>query len=460
MHGRLRFFHGMTVKSTQVTANKDAPQMEQSIGTLLIVDDEPNILSSLRRLFRPAGYRVLTAESGAEGLQILAVERVDLVISDMRMPEMNGAQFLERVYEMTPETIRILLSGQADIDAVVEAINKGKIYRYVAKPWEESDILLCVRHALELQNLEREKRRLQVLTGHQNARLRELNANLEDKVHERTAELKQAVADLEDTLGKLKKSFLTSVRVFSNLIELREPGLAGHSKRVADLARTLAQKMQLSESEVQDVFLAGLLHDIGKIGLSDKLLARPWSGLADEERVEFAKHAIKGELSLMALEQLQEAAKLIRSHHERFDGSGYPDRLIGTQIPLGARVLAVANDFDAAQIGSLTAKHLNADEALAMIRSGKGRRYDPTVVDMLIHVAGSPVKPVGQRDLTVKASQLTVGMVLSRDLITREGVLLLSKDYVLNQRFITKIQSFERADGQPLHIYIQANEGT
>lgn len=450
----------MTNEPEQLDGDDSPLDAESALsGTLLFVDDEPNILSALRRLFRPSGYRVLTAESGAEGLAIFEKERVDLVISDMRMPNMNGAQFLERVVEIAPDTVRILLTGHADIGAVVEAINKGRIYRYVAKPWEENDILLCVRHALERQKLERETRRLQALTRRQNDKLRELNASLEEKVRLRTEQLRQVVASLEDVLGKLKKSFLTSVRIFSNLIEMREPGLAGHAKRVADLARMVAQKMNRSEAEVQDVFLAGLLHDIGKIGLSDKLLARPWSKLSADERVEHGKHAVKGEASLMALEQLHDAARLIRSHHERFDGLGYPDGLAGEQIPVGARILAIANDYDAAQIGTLGDKRLSPNEALNMIVDGKGKRYDPAVVNIFIQVVGAPVKSASKAEIQVRASQLMEGMALSRDLVTKDGMLLLSKDYILDQRFIEKIQSFERTDGQPIVIYIYAKRG-
>ncbi len=121
--------------------------------TLLLVDDEANILNALRRLFRPHGYRVLTAESGAAGLELMSSESVDLVISDMRMPQMNGAEFLERVQTEHPDVVRILLTGYADLDSTIAAINHGGIYRYLAKPWEENDVLLTVRHALERKAL-------------------------------------------------------------------------------------------------------------------------------------------------------------------------------------------------------------------------------------------------------------------------------------------------------------------
>jgi response regulator RpfG family c-di-GMP phosphodiesterase len=436
-----------------------AEQVAEPPCTLLFVDDEPNILSSLRRLFRPLGYRVFTAEGGEQGLSILAEERVDLVISDMRMPAMNGAQFLEQVRMRSPDTVRILLTGYADVSAIVEAINKGQIFRYVAKPWEDNDIVIGVRHALERQELEREKGRLEALTRKQNDELKELNATLEDKVRARTEELRQAMGLLEQAHDKLKKSFVTSVRVFSNLIEMRESSFAGHSKRVAEMARTIAQKMGLSEGEVQDVFLAGLLHDIGKIGLSDKLLSRPSLTLAGQDRLDFAKHAINGEASLMALEQLHEAAKLIRSHHERFDGMGYPDGLKGSEIPLGARILAVVNDYDAAQIGTLGEKRLSGTEALSMLIANRERRYDSTVVDAMAEmVAGPKVKIKRKAEIQTISNELKPGMILARDLYNADTMLLLPKNSVLEERHIEKIRDFERANYQPLTIFIQIRE--
>src|SRR5471030_3391307 len=147
--------------------------------TLLCVDDEPNILSALRRLFRARGYRVLLAEGGAEGLRILEQESVDLVISDMRMPEMDGAHFLAQVRARWPDTMRLLLTGYSDIQSIQDAINCGEIYRYITKPWDDNDMLLLVRHALERRALEQDKQRLEALTLRQNAQLKALNENLE-----------------------------------------------------------------------------------------------------------------------------------------------------------------------------------------------------------------------------------------------------------------------------------------
>lgn len=414
------------MSETQVAATPETP------ATILIVDDEANILASLKRLFRPLGYNVFTAESGAQGLEVMERETVDLVVSDMRMPEMNGAQFLERIRERWPDTVRILLTGYAEIGATIDAINKGQIYRYISKPWEDNDITLIVKHALQQKMLERKTNRLEELTRKQNKELKDLNAHLEEKVLARTEEVRQTMGFLEAAHENLKKSFITSVRVFSSLIEMRNPGKTGHSRRVAELARALAQNVGMSAVDVQDTFIAGLLLDIGKIGLPDRLLDKPFNSLTVEERAEVVKYPVKGEMALMALEQLHGAAKLIRSHRERFDGSGYPDHLSGLTIPLGARILAVAEDYDTALTGTGFVKPLKPADALFVIRDGKGKRYDPAVVDAFLNEIGKSRSATDASEVTLRSGQVVPGMTLSRDLISEGGEMLLSKGHVLN----------------------------
>lgn len=418
-------------------------------ATILCVDDEANILSALRRLFRPTGYRVLIANGGAEGLALLEAENgaVDVVISDMRMPEMDGARFLAQVKARWPRPARILLTGYADIESTVAAINQGEIYRYIAKPWNDGEVLLTVRDVLDRQSLEREKTRLEALTQAQNEELKTLNASLEDKVRARTEELRRAN-------DKLKTGFMTSIRVFANLIELREGRMAGHSRRVADLARRIAKHMGLAPWEVQDVFLAGLLHDIGKIGIPDHLLNKPEPQMSADERGLWRKHPAKGEQALMALEDLRGAARLIRSHHERYDGQGYPEGLSGLIIPMGARILALANDYDGLREGNLTGRRQDEQEARQYLLQGKGKRYDPQVVEAFLSFSGG-AKEVQATDLALVPADLKPGMVLSRDFISREGVLLLATDYILDEGLIRQISDYERAEGGRLQLHVR-----
>lgn len=443
----------------QVPAAEPAePLAEAATATLLCVDDEQNILSALRRLFRSDGYRVLTATSGDAGIHLLESESVDLVISDMRMPEMDGARFFEQVSSRWPDTLRILLTGHADIAPTIEAINQGRIFRYISKPWDDQEVRLIVRHALERKQLEHDKRRLEALTQRQNEELQALNASLEARVEERTAELRLAHDALAVANEKLKTGFLTSIKVFSNLIELSEGARPGHSRRVADLSRRIAVKIGLGRGATQDVMVAGLLHDIGMIGLPDALLAKPGSQMNTAELSLFKKHPLKGESALMALEDLRVAARLLRSHHERHDGFGYPDGLRGPIIPIGARILALANDYDGLQIGSLGPKRLSAEEARAFIQQSSGKRYDPQVVKAFLALFDGDGKdaPAGL-ELLLAPEDLKPGMVLSRDLISREGALLLSADFLLDAGLIKQIKGFASSEDDRVLIHVRAD---
>ena len=424
----------------------------QAQATLLFVDDEPNILTALQRLFRPAGYRIFTAPGGAEGLALLEREQVDLIVSDMRMPQMDGAQFLEQAAKRWPQTVRILLTGYADLSSAVAAVNKGNIYRYLSKPWEDNDIKITVQLALE-------KLRLEQRVAEQNVRLKELNADLETRVAAQTQEIRQVLSQLELTHEELKKSFVTSVRVFANLVELREGDLAGHSRRVAEHARALALRLGMNEVDAQQVLYAALLHDIGKIGLPDALIHRPYISLSTEERTKVAHHPVAGQAALLALEPLQDAALLIRHHHERYDGKGFPDALKREAIPLGARILAVANDYDALQRGTLVEGKQSPVHARAFLIANKEQRYDPKMVDafvaMLDEMGNAPSDTI--KEMRLSSGNLKPGMVLARDLINSKGMLLLPRGRELNAPLITKIRTFEREEDRGYTIHVQNN---
>lgn len=425
-------------------------------GTILCVDDEPHILSALRRLFRSQGYEILLANGGPEGLALLAQHEVDLVISDMRMPGMDGVEFLEKVRATHPDAVRMLLTGYADVAQILGAINRGEIYRYITKPWDDTEILLVVRHALERRALEREKVRLEALTQRQNAQLRELNQGLEAQVAARTAQLRAAHDELLGANEKLKRSYLTSIRVFAGIIELRWARLAGHSRRVADLARRIAQRMGMEAHEIQQIFVAGLLHDVGKIGFPDSLLELPLSMMNGEQLNQYRRYPARGQQLLMPLEELAESAALVRAHQERFDGEGYPDRLAGLDIPLGARILALASDFDNLQLGIMSRNPLSREQAAALIMDGRGKRYDPAVVAAFMEVTtGRSPAPEAPPSRELKVAALRPGMRMARDLITREGQLLLSADHVLTARLIAQIADFEQGAGESFTVHVR-----
>lgn len=279
--------------------------------------------------------------------------------------------------------------------------------------------------------------------------------DLEQQVEERTAELKETNDSLSAVNKKLNTSFLTTIKIFSNLIEMRASHLAGHSRRVAELARLIAVRMHIDFNNTQEIFVAGLLHNIGKIGFSDELLATSLNQMNGDTLGSYQKFTIRGEQLLMPLEDMASIAHIIRWQQERFDGAGYPDRLAGDNIPIGARILAIASDYENLQNGTLLQRHLRDDQAFQMVLRGEGKRYDPAVVLAFQEVIVGVISPTAEAQVELFTSQLKPGMVIARDLIGQDNFLLLSADHVLDERLINKIISFESAWGVRMTIWVK-----
>jgi response regulator RpfG family c-di-GMP phosphodiesterase len=233
------------------------------------------------------------------------------------------------------------------------------------------------------------------------------------------------------------------------------------TRRVADLARRIAVRMGLDAHETQQVFIAGLLHNIGKIGFADDLLDLPVSMMNGDQLNQYKRYPARGEQLLMPLDDLGEAAALVRAHQERFDGEGFPDRLAGLNIPLGARILALASDYDNLQIGILTRNRLAAGQAAALILERRGTRYDPAVVAAFEEVtSGRLAAPEPPRGQALPVTALRPGMRLTRDLVTRDGSLLLSADHVLSARLIAQIADFEKTSDTTFTVYVRTEGET
>ena len=425
-----------------------AAREETQARRILCVDDEPNIVAALKRLFRGSGYQVATATSGLEAIAYLERDPVDLVFSDMRMPGMDGTELLAQIRARWPSTARVLLTGYADIGSTIAAINSGEVYRYITKPWDDGEVLATAHQVFERMALEQEKARLEALLVTKNQALTELNETLEEKVAARTSELLQLSQ-------KIKKNYLSSIKVFSNLMEWRGGLLSGHSRRVADLARRTTRAMDMSEADQQDAFIAGLMHDIGQIGLPDALLARPVPKLSEEESIQYRRHASLGEQALMALDDMQVVASIIRSHHERHDGLGYPDGLAGGMIPMGAAILAVVDTYDDLLIGHLSSTPLNAADARSMIARGRGTQFHPEGVDVFLQMLLKAAPGVEPPPLMLKTQYLKPGMVLARDFLSTEGAVLLAADHVLTAELIKRLRMREGRDGMELILPIK-----
>ena len=236
--------------------------------TVLLVDDEESILNSLRRLLRGQPYDVLLATSGAQALEMLEQQPVDLVMSDARMPGMDGATLLAEVHRLYPATSRILLTGYADLTTIIKAINDGQIHRYISKPWNDEELQLVLQQTLEHQRLER-------LARDQTEQLKLLNATLEKRVAARTAELQQTADMLDLAYDELKRSYVTGTEVFSLLANLRLPKDKQTNRALIELIRVYCAAQSMDESSTRDLTMAAALYNIGKLSWTDSMMVAP-----------------------------------------------------------------------------------------------------------------------------------------------------------------------------------------
>jgi response regulator RpfG family c-di-GMP phosphodiesterase len=439
--------------------------------TLLLVDDEAPITKALQRTFRKDGYTIYTAASGEEGIKRLqeAEKPFSLIISDQKMPGMNGAQFLEKAKKIFPRAIRILLTGYSDMDAIVDAVNKGEIHKYLTKPWNDEDLLLQVRQSLEQYELVVENRRLLALTGRQNAKLRDLNKHLEEKVAERAKEIIEKNEELSRLNKELESNLYNTVRAFASLVEMHNPSLASHGRRVSAISREIAQLLGLNEREATQIEIAALLHDIGKLGLPAKLLQCEEDKWSQKDRALFRNHPQEGQATVQFIDNLDHVGLLIRSHHEQYDGQGYPDQLAEEEIPLGARVIAVADAYDKivnlkidmeGQPGNVARQRMAStkpealeESAILHLKQHGFTRYDPDIVKILLNLVKTKgITSVAEEEVSIQ--NLREGMVLSRPVYSSSGKFLLSRNARLKEDYIAKLKELQKDDPIMDAIYV------
>lgn len=426
--------------------------------TVLLVDDEESILNSLRRLLRGQPYDVLLATSGAQALEIMAQQPIDLVMSDARMPNMDGATLLAYVHLHYPHTTRIMLTGYADPAAIIKAINEGQIHRYISKPWHDEEMLLTLRQSLAYQHSERERVRLVQETRDQNEQLKQLNATLEKHVASRTAELQQTADMLDLAYEELKHSYVTGTEVFSLLANLRLPPAKQTNRQIIELVRVYCKRHGLDEGSSRDLTMAAALYNIGKLSWTDSMMTAPADLLHHNDRERYRGYPKQSESLLMTLDPMKDAARLILHHQERWDGNGFPDRLKGEAIPFGSRLLKLAVDFIELQRGLILERQMNSDEALVYIRSYAGRLYDPEMVEDFIQVCAAYLSDVSLADPLVKVlttREVAAGMILARNLNADNGMLLLNAGKVLNGALVEKLIAFEAMEGAKYSIFVK-----
>ena len=332
--------------------------MEERKYKLLIVDDEEDNLALMYRTLR-AKYNITKAHSAIEALEILRTEQFDCILSDHKMPLMDGVEFLKRVNDMQPKTMRLLVTAYSDVKILIDAINYAKIYRYIKKPYSPDELLMIVEAALETYQLK---------------------------------------LDNENLITDLKDLFSGTVKAIIEALDAKDSFTLGRSRRVAFYALKIVNKMALTPAEVSQIELAGLLHDIGMIGVAEEILNKTQK-LSDDEYEKIKMHVHYSVKILEDIKQLYEITEIIKYHHEYYNGCGYPFGLKGEEIPLGSRIIAIADAYDSMVSNRAYRSSLSSQEALEIIQQGAGKQFDPNLVQIFASILPDALEEIKQYEI-------------------------------------------------------------
>ncbi len=349
----------LSVASTDKRASVNA----RKVARILVVDDEAHVRSMIAATLERQGYEVMLASGGREALEAIDQDTFELILTDIVMQEGNGLALLERIHGQNPNLPVIMVTAIHDISVAIDSMRRGA-YDYLLKPFEREHLVATVQRALEHRQALQESRTYQ--------------QNLEQVVRARTEMLRQAMEDLEH-------SYDVTLEALGDALDLKDSETEGHSKRVTAYTIALARAMGISPAEIRVIARGAFLHDIGKMAIPDKILCKPGK-LTPEEQEIMREHCARGYQMLRKIPFLAEAAEIVFTHQEHYDGSGYPSALKSTAIPIGARIFAVADTLDAITSDRPYRQARTFEAARAEIIRCSGTQFDPAVVEVYLKI--------------------------------------------------------------------------
>jgi len=346
---------------------------------ILFICDEEAIVSYLReKLIIEGGYVVSFESTAAGGISALRQNNFDLVMVKFEMPDSDGMELIRGLKKIEPDAVIIILVTEPNAGALKEILRLG-IYEVVAKPINLEKLLFLIKKGIELHNLTLANRRAVQSMQEQNASLQKQNTLLAKRIEESTKNLTKLYEDLRTT-------YMRTIKALAQAIDARDHYTHSHSQNVAKYAVTIAEEMGFSVKEVETIREACELHDLGKIGIIDTVLSKP-SSLTPEEWEQIKRHPTIGAQILEPLTFLNDVIELVRQHHEHYDGSGYPEGRKGEDILLGARIINLADAYEAMTSPRAYRKiPLTKNEAIAEVKKNRGTQFDPKVVDAFLRI--------------------------------------------------------------------------
>lgn len=359
-------------------------------GTILIIDDEIGPRESLRMILKPL-YQVYQASNGWEALELIQTKDVDLVTLDLKMPGISGIEVLKEIKKIKNDVEVVIVTGYGTLSNAIEAIRYGAV-DFITKPFNVAEIISVVSKSFErrslnlkIKNLIKKIKNINMLVGEQGDALSKLGASvgLSSGMNEIQRELKESLQNFDNWKShKITVNYSDFLKVLIYILESKEPYTSGHSERVSFYADVIAQEMQLSPEEKENLQIATLLHDIGKIGVSNHILEK--TNLEESETFDLKQHPLKAVQLIEPLAFPPMVISAIRHHHERWDGKGYPDGLTGENIPLLARIISLADSYDAMTTDRPYREGLSTKKVYEELEKNAGSQFDPQIVSLFL----------------------------------------------------------------------------
>tara|TARA_B100000446_G_scaffold173488_1_gene182501 strand:+ start:396 stop:1718 length:1323 start_codon:yes stop_codon:yes gene_type:complete len=425
----------------EISKSVDEPSYCKS---LVIVDDETSILTALERVFMDEDIVLETFDNAQDALTYCRSHPVAVVVSDARMPEMDGIEFLGILSDEFPNTERILLTGYTDIESTVAAINKGRVSYYLEKPWDEERLLRAVHKGIELANIRTRNRYLEDCLAHKNKQLTQWSQTLEQNVQKRTEQLREA--------------YLMSVQSISSLVEKRLGDTTPNPRTVAQLCRLIGVEVGLDDSQLRDLRFAALLCHVGKMAFSDDLLHTAYVDLNEDQKQVFTQHPEISATTILFIPLLTQAADILRRHREQHNGRGYPLGCTAEYVAPSSFILGIALFYLECRLGLRFKRPLTHKESVIALLEQQQIMFPQELVELAMNALEDWEQQ--QQTLTgiaIKLSQLEAGMVLAQDLRLPDGILLLAQDKPIDDSTLDRLIDLEHKFPDSMIVHIKSD---